>query len=278
VGLEHYCGRRLILFNPGTSVHDAARAMRQSHVGAVVIEDHDRIAGIATDRDLAVRVLARGLEPDRVSLGQVMTTDVVTLHAHDSEEAAAGLMRELRVRRVPIVDLHDKAIGIVTLDDLLVARLPVDVLAEVVQAQLEPRPAGEHPRRARAVQTLRDFQERLAHVLDLDDLSVALEAFYVVASGIVRRLTPAEAHDFISQLPGLVRERLYELPPGPDRRVTLTSIDEDMAMALRLSFPSAVRLVDKVAAALPLFVSEGELEDVRAQLPWRMRKLIRLAA
>jgi CBS domain-containing protein/uncharacterized protein (DUF2267 family) len=278
VSLESYCGRRLIALPPPTSAHDAARLMRSSHVGAVVVEDHDRAIGIVTDRDLAVRVMARGLDAARVALSQVMTTDVATLHEDSTEEAAANLMRELGVRRIPIVDRHEKPIGIITLDDLLIAGLPFVVVSAVVAVQLQPRGPQEHPRHARAVQTLHDFEERLRQLLELDDRATALEAFYVVASGIVRRITPAEAHDFISQLPSLVRERLYELPPGPDRRVTLTSIDEDMANALRLRFETAAQLVDKVAAALPLFVSEGELEDVRAQLPWRMRKLIRLAA
>lgn len=278
MALDCYCGRRLICLPPSTTAHDAARVLRTSHVGAVVVEDHDRAIGIVTDRDLAVRVLGRGLSGDRVSLGQVMTPDVVTLHEDETEEAAANLMHELGVRRIPIVDRHEKPSGIVTLDDLLIAGVAFDVVAAIVQVQLQPRGPGEQPRRTRALQVLHEFEERLRQLLEVADRATALEAFYVVASGIVRRLTPAEAHDFISQLPALVRERLYELPPGPDRHVTLTSIDEDMVNTLRLPFAEAVQLVDKVAAALPLFVSEGELEDVRAHLPWRMRKLIRLAA
>ena len=278
MSLEAYCGRRLIALSPQATAHEGARLMRTSHVGAVVVEDHDRVIGIVTDRDLAVRVLGRGLDPERVSLGQVMTTDVATVHDGESEEAAAALMHELSVRRIPIVDRHEKPVGIITLDDLLISGMPFDVLASIVQGQLAPRAHSDHPRRARALQALNEFEDKLKDLLELDDRDMALEAFYVVASGIVRRLTPAEAHDFISQLPALVRERLYELPPGPDRRVTLMAVDEEMAKTLRLPVERAAQLVDKVAAALPLFVSEGELEDVRAHLPWRMRKLIRLAA
>ena len=278
MSLEPYCGRRLIALSPQATAHEGARLLRSSHVGAIVVEDHDRAIGIVTDRDLAVRVLGRGLLPDRVSLGQVMTTDVATLHEHDTIDDAAALMLELGVRRVPIVDNHEKPIGIVTLDDVMVAGMPLDLVTAIVTAQLAPRSHSDHPRHARAVQALHDFEERLRVLLELDKGDLALEAFYVVASGIVRRLTPAEAHDFISQLPALVRERLYELPPGPDRHVTLMSVDEDMARTLRLPVERAAQLVDKVAASLPLFVSEGELEDVRAHLPWRMRKLIRLAA
>ena len=278
MSLEAYCGRRLIALSPQATAHEGARLLRSSHVGAIVVEDHDRAIGIVTDRDLAVRVLGRGLQPDHVSLGQVMTTDVAALHEHDKIEDAAALMLELAVRRVPVLDRHEKPVGIVTLDDVMVAGLPLDLVTAIVTAQLAPRSHSDHPRHARAVQALHDFEDRLKSLLEVDDREVALEAFYVVASGIVRRLTPAEAHDFISQLPALVRERLYELPPGPDRHVTLMSVDEDMAKTLRLPVDRAAQLVDKVAASLPLFVSEGELEDVRAHLPWRMRKLIRLAA
>ncbi|MBL8952342.1 MAG: CBS domain-containing protein [Myxococcaceae bacterium] len=278
MSLEAYIGRRLVALSPHATANEGARLLRATHVGAIVVEDHDRAIGIVTDRDLALRVLGRGLTPGRVSLGQVMTTDVAVLHDTGTVEEAAELMRSLGVRRIPIVDRLEKPIGIITLDDLLVARLAFDVVSPIVQAQLEPRSGAEHPRHVRAVQALHDFEVRLQGLLEVDEPSVALEAFYVVASGIVRRLTPAEAHDFISQLPALVRERLYELPPGPDRRITLMSVDEDMAQMLRLPAEAAAGLVDKVAAALPLFVSEGELEDVRAHLPWRMRKLIRLAA
>ena len=278
MSLDAYTGRRLVALSPHATANEAARLLRSTHVGALVVEDHDRAIGIVTDRDLSLRVLGRGLVPGRVSLSQVMTTDVAVLHETGTEGDAAELMRELAVRRIPIVDRFEKPIGIVTLDDLLLAGVSFDIVAAIVQAQLEPRSAAEHPRHVRAVQALHDFEERLRGLLEVDDRTTALEAFYVVASGIVRRLTPAEAHDFISQLPALVRERLYELPPGPDRRVTLMSVDEDMAATLRMAPERAAALVDKVAAALPLFVSEGELEDVRSHLPWRMRKLIRLAA
>ncbi len=278
MSLDAYIGRRLVALSPHATAHEGARLLRATHVGALVVEDHDRAIGIVTDRDLAVRVLGRGLSPGRVSLAQVMTTDVAVLHDTETEQHAAELMQQLGVRRIPIVDRHEKPIGIITLDDLLLTGVPFEVVSAIVRSQLLPRGASDHPRHARAVQALHDFEERLRGLLELDDRQTALEAFYVVASGIVRRLTPAEAHDFISQLPALVRERLYELPPGPDRRVTLLAVDEDMAATLRLPVERAAALVDKVAASLPLFVSEGELEDVRAHLPWRMRKLIRLAA
>src|SRR5438477_2147570 len=117
MGLEMYVGRRLVALPPSASVSDAGRLMRTSHVGAVVVEDHDRAVGIVTDRDLTVRVAGRGLDPVRVSLGQVMTTDVATLHVEAGDEAAAALMHELGVRRVSIGDRHVMPIGIITLVD-----------------------------------------------------------------------------------------------------------------------------------------------------------------
>ncbi|MCL2450774.1 MAG: CBS domain-containing protein [Polyangiaceae bacterium] len=75
--------------------------------------------GIVTDRDLVVRVLARGIDPTTALLGRFVTVDPITVRLHDSMETAVERMRTHGVRRLPIVDDEGAIVGIVTADDLL---------------------------------------------------------------------------------------------------------------------------------------------------------------
>jgi CBS domain-containing protein len=104
-----------------TDVHEtverAACAMRDHDVGCLVVTDEGRPRGIVTDRDLAVRVLAEGLDGTR-EVGDFASYGPWTLSVHDTVETASMRMREHGVRRLPIVGDDGKVIGIVTADDL----------------------------------------------------------------------------------------------------------------------------------------------------------------
>ena len=102
------------------SVEKAARAMRDRHVGCLVITRQGRPAGIVTDRDLVVRVLAQGRDPKTAQLGEFVTFDPITVALQDGIETAVERMRRHGVRRLPLVDEQGLAVGIVTADDLLV--------------------------------------------------------------------------------------------------------------------------------------------------------------
>jgi CBS domain-containing protein len=105
-----------------TSVHQAAKKMHDEQVGALVVVGGDgRVVGVVTDRDLVVRVLAVGKNPDHVKLGEVMSKPAKTVSRATDVFAAAKLMREARVRRLPVVDDHGRATGMITLDDLITA-------------------------------------------------------------------------------------------------------------------------------------------------------------
>jgi len=97
--------------------------MREHHLGDLVVVDdidEDRVVvGVITDRDLAVDVMARGLDPAKTAVGSLMRTPVVL--ARDSEEVSVALsrMQVQGVRRLPVVDAHEKVVGVITLDDLL---------------------------------------------------------------------------------------------------------------------------------------------------------------
>lgn len=119
-----------------TALH-AARLMRDHHVGDLVILDENSDdgtpIGIVTDRDIVVEVLARDLDPTKVTVRDIMRVPLVIARASEEVEQALERMRAHGVRRVPMLDDEGRLAGIVSLDDLL-RRLATDAaaLAEVI--------------------------------------------------------------------------------------------------------------------------------------------------
>lgn len=105
-------------------LHDTAREaalrMRDHRVGCVVVIRGPRPIGILTDRDLALRVVAEGRDPDRTLVSEIVTHDAVTIERDATIETAARIMKDRGVRRLPIVDADGRVTGIVTADDLVI--------------------------------------------------------------------------------------------------------------------------------------------------------------
>jgi signal-transduction protein with cAMP-binding, CBS, and nucleotidyltransferase domain len=120
--IEDICSRVVVVGLPATSVHEAARLLRENHVGAlVVIDSRDRSQpkGIVTDRDMVVEVLAMGVNPDELTVADIMTRDIVTASAGDDVFETIRMMHSKGVRRVIVVDGAGALVGIASLDDLL---------------------------------------------------------------------------------------------------------------------------------------------------------------
>jgi CBS domain-containing protein len=111
----------------------AARAMSDEAIGAVVVLENSRLCGILTDRDIVVRALAADREPRGTTLGEICSRDLTTVSREDDVEHAIRLMREKRLRRLPVVD-KDTVVGIVSLGDLARERDPRSVLADISAA------------------------------------------------------------------------------------------------------------------------------------------------
>ena len=116
----------------GDSIQDAARIMREDDVGAVIVNDGDSLAGIVTDRDIAVRAVADGKDLS-AQVSEVCSKSATTLGPDDSVDDAVRVMREEKIRRVPVVE-DGRAVGIVSLGDLAEARDPDEALAEISAA------------------------------------------------------------------------------------------------------------------------------------------------
>jgi len=112
--------QKIELLSPATSVRDAAKNMAERHIGAVLIGDAGRLQGIFTERDLLIRVVARGLDPDATRLREVMTSDPDTVGPDDLASLALERMRTSGYRHVPVVE-DGVVVGIVSLRDLYAA-------------------------------------------------------------------------------------------------------------------------------------------------------------
>lgn len=123
MSVSEICNRRVVVMQCDETVSEAAKLMRQHHVGAVVVvEDRNgtRVpVGIVTDRDLIMEIMAFELDPAIITVGDIMEKELVTLKETTGIFDAIQYMRHRTVRRLPIVDENDGLIGILTLDDLL---------------------------------------------------------------------------------------------------------------------------------------------------------------
>lgn len=123
MNIGEICNRIVVVAGRGTSLVEAARLMREHHVGSLVVVDEaarGRVpAGILTDRDIVVSVVAGEADPRTLTAGEVMATDLVTVRETESIFDGLGLMRRHGVRRVPVVAADGTLVGIVTVDDVL---------------------------------------------------------------------------------------------------------------------------------------------------------------
>ena len=127
-----------------TPISDVAVLMDTHNVGSVVVLDDDgRLAGIVTDRDLVVRAMADGRDPN-TAVSKVMTSDVLSLRADTPLFAAATEMATAGCRRMPVVDEQARVTGMITLDDLLtVFARQTEQLAQAVSSEIASRPRSE---------------------------------------------------------------------------------------------------------------------------------------
>ena len=128
MAIGEICNREVVFARRDSTVREAAQLMRDSHFGDIIIVDERngrRVpAGILTDRDIAVGIVAKGLDPDTLAVGDVVGPELVLVKESAGVSETIELMRAKGVRRIPVVDASGALVGIVTADDML------DLLAE----------------------------------------------------------------------------------------------------------------------------------------------------
>ena len=102
----------------GKSVAYAAKMMRDEGVGLAPIVEDDKVIGMLTDRDIAIRVVAEGRNPDQVTVGEVATKQIVTIDHQQDLDEALRIMAEHQVRRLPVIEEDGRLVGVVAQADV----------------------------------------------------------------------------------------------------------------------------------------------------------------
>ena len=117
------------------SVVEAARLMREAHIGSLPVTDGEQLVGMITDRDITTRVVAEAGDPQTMSVGDVYSRDVISVEADENDEEAVELMARHQVRRLPVVE-DGRLIGIVAQADIALAEN--EKTGELVEAISKP--------------------------------------------------------------------------------------------------------------------------------------------
>ena len=117
------CNREVVFIHAQASVPEAARLMREHHVGDLVVTKEKtgkRVpVGIVTDRDIVLEVIAEGVGMDDVNVGDIMSDNLVTARESDGLLETVKVMRAKGIRRLPVVNDDNELVGILSVDDLI---------------------------------------------------------------------------------------------------------------------------------------------------------------
>jgi CBS domain-containing protein len=138
--------RDVRLAAPDQSLREAAALMAELDVGVLPVGENERLVGMITDRDIAVRGVACGRGPDS-TVREVMTDNVKYCFADQSLEEVSRNMGDIQVRRLPVVDREKRLVGIISLSDIANGEGAVDEAGEALRDISQP--GGEHSQSAR---------------------------------------------------------------------------------------------------------------------------------
>jgi CBS domain-containing protein len=129
--------RDVRLIEPNQTIRDAARLMAEMDAGIMPVREGDRLVGMITDRDIAVRAVAQGRGPD-TPVREVMTDEVKYCYEDDDTNDVARNMADIQVRRLPVLTRDKRLVGIISLGDMAVSDEAGEAVAGISQ------PGGQH--------------------------------------------------------------------------------------------------------------------------------------
>ncbi len=111
-------GAHVLSIGPGATVLEAATRMNERKIGSLVVMDEGRLIGIITERDMLQRVLVARRDPAATMVAEAMTTELVCCHPHTTLEEARGVLKNRRIRHLPVLDHCEQLLGVISIGDL----------------------------------------------------------------------------------------------------------------------------------------------------------------
>ncbi len=133
--------RDVRLVSPDQPIREAAKLMAELDIGALPVQENDRLVGMITDRDIAVRAVAAGRGPD-TAVREVMSGEIKYCYEDQSVDEVTQNMGELRIRRLPVLSREKRLVGILSLGDLAIDESARDEAGEALGGI--SRPGGQH--------------------------------------------------------------------------------------------------------------------------------------
>jgi CBS domain-containing protein len=137
--------RDVRMVRPDQTIREAAHLMAELDIGCLPVEDNDRLVGMITDRDIAVRAISEGRSP-QTTVREVMSREVKYCYDDQSIDEVTRNMGELRVRRLPVMNRSKRLVGILSLGDLAIDEEAQDEAGDALCGI--SRPGGEHSQSA----------------------------------------------------------------------------------------------------------------------------------
>jgi len=136
--LREIMTRQVHAIPPETSLRHAAQKMKSWDVGSLLVYQNDKLVGVITDRDIAVRAVAEGQDPDFCCVGDTMTPGLIYCYEDEDTSNAARLMEQKQIRRLPVMNREKRLVGIVSLGDLAIRHGDADMSQEVREQVSRP--------------------------------------------------------------------------------------------------------------------------------------------
>jgi len=119
--------------NPDAPLSEIARQLDSEDIGALPVGEDDRLIGMVTDRDIAVRGFAEDSDPQQLTARDVMTSPILYCNANEDVEDAVRIMERQQVRRLPVIDENHRMVGMLSLGDVAAAA-PASLAAETLRS------------------------------------------------------------------------------------------------------------------------------------------------
>jgi CBS domain-containing protein len=110
--------KNVVVAKPVVTLREAAKVMGEMNMGSLVIMEGDKIVGIITSTDI-LKAIGEGKDPDKVTIGEIATKNVITIQADEPLEKAVDLMVKNKIKRLPVM-MNEKLVGIITVSDIAI--------------------------------------------------------------------------------------------------------------------------------------------------------------